>query len=120
MEAVLRISKDNVIFSQHDKKLNAAFGPVARRHAHKKLASDRLSIINMDAWDGKSKISPRIMMDVNDISTEGRVCRKRAMLELERRFFGNDGEEIFEEMMMVNMPEMKLTCREEVHLVLDK
>ena len=120
VEAVLQISKDNVIFSQHEKKLNAAFGPVARRYTHKKLASDRLSIINMDTWDGKSKISPRIMMDVNDMSTEGRICRKRAMLELERQFFGNDGEEIFEDMMTVNMPEMKLTCREEVRLVLDK
>ena len=120
VEAVLQISKDNVIFPQHEKKLNAAFGPVARRYTHKKLASDRLSIINMDTWDGKSKISPRIMMDVNDMSTEGRICRKRAMLELERQFFGNDGEEIFEDMMTVNMPEMKLTCREEVCLVLDK
>ena len=67
---------------QHEKKLNAAFGPVARSYTHKKLASDRLSIINMDTWDGKSKISPRIMMDVNDMSTEGQICRKRAMLEL--------------------------------------
>ena len=102
VEAVLRISKDNVILSQHEKKLNAAFGPVARRYAHKKLTSDTLSIINMNVWDGKSKISPRIMMDVNDMSTAGRICRKWAILELERRFFGNDGEEIFDDTMMVD------------------
>ena len=109
---MLRISKDNVILSQHEEKLNAAFGPVARRYAHKKLTSDTLSIINMNVWDGKSKISPRIMMDVNDISTAGKIYRKRAILELERRFFGNDGEKIFDDMMMVDMPSVKLTNRE--------
>ena len=48
---MLRISKDNVILSQHEEKLNAAFGPVVRRYAYKKLTSDLLSIINMNVWD---------------------------------------------------------------------
>ena len=105
---------------QYEKKLNAAFGPVARRYAHKKLTSERLSIIDMDAWDGKSKIFPMIIMDVNDMSTEGRICRKRTILELEQRFSGNDCEEIFDNIIMVNMPEMNLTDRDVVCLVLGK
>ena len=60
------------------------------------------------------------MMDMNDMSTEGRICRKQAILELGWRFFGNDGEEIFDNMMMVDMPEMNLTDCEAVCLVLDK
>ena len=37
VEVVIRISKDDIIFSQHENKINTAFGPVARRYAHKKV-----------------------------------------------------------------------------------
>lgn len=58
-------------------KLNAAFGPLVRRYAHKKFTSERLSI-------------------------------------------GNEGKKIFDNMIMIDMLEMKLSDREEVCLVLDK
>ena len=59
-------------------------------------------------------------MGVNDMSTEGRICRKCAILELKRHFFRNDGEEVFDNMMMVDMTKMNLIDCEEVCLVLDK
>lgn len=105
---------------EEDKKLNAAFGSAARRYAHKQLPSERLSMINMDPWDGEIKISPRIMIDVNDMSTDGWYCRKWAILELDRRFFDIKGEERFDDMMMIDMTKMKLSDHEEVNLVLDK
>ena len=55
---------------------------------------------------------------MNTFSELGRVCRHRATLECERRFFGNDGEETMDAEGAKAI--MKLSNREKAALVLDK
>ena len=74
----------------------------------------------MDSWDGKSTIAPRMTINVNDMSDNMRTCRMRAILELERRFFGNKEEYVFEDNEHVYFPELNLSDCEMVCLVLDK
>ena len=65
VEDILKISKDNVVFSQNEIKLNASFGVVSRRYAHEKITEDNLSIIDMDHWDGTNNISQQKVINVN-------------------------------------------------------
>ena len=74
----------------------------------------------MDSWDGKSRIAPRMTINVNDMSDNRRTCRMRAILELERHFFGNKEEYVFEDNESVTFTELNLSDREMVCLVLDK
>ena len=53
-------------------------------------------MIDIESWSAYSKV-PRLEKDVHDMSEAGRICRKRAILETERRFFGNDTEDTYDE-----------------------
>ena len=116
-EAILNISKDLVTISQTETKLNAAYGPVVRNATYKKLVSDKIEIIDTDNW-GATQRAPRKEVDVNTFSRIGRICRQRAILECERRFFGHNGEETMDEEGAQAI--MKLSRREKAALVLDK
>ena len=117
MEAILNISKDLVTISQTETKLNAAYGPVVRNATYRKLVSDRIEVIDIDNW-GATHRAPRKEADVNTFSRIGRICRKRATLECERRFFGHSGEVTMDEEGAQAI--MKLSRREKAALVLDK
>lgn len=113
----MNISKDLVTISQTETKLNAAYGPVVRNATYKKLVSDKIKIIDIDNW-GATQRAPRKEVDVNAFSRIGRICRQRATLECERRFFGHNGEETMDEEGAQAI--MKLSMREKAALVLDK
>jgi len=55
---------------------------------------------------------------VSEFSENGQRCRKRATLECERRFFGNNGEETMDAEGAI--AKMKLSKREMATLHLDK
>ena len=116
-EAILNISKNLVTISQTETKLNASYGPVLRNATYNKLTSDTIEVIDLENWCGTSR-APRKEVNVNTFSELGRVCRHRATLECERRFFGNDGEETMDAEGAKAI--MKLSNREKAALVLDK
>ena len=116
-EAILKSSKVMVILVQTEKKFIAAFGPVMRKNLHNEYTSNTMYLIHLDEW--KDQIHPpRRQVPVDDFSDNGRECRKRALLEVERRFFGNNTEEVFEEDAQEAV--LKLKQRGKATLVLDK
>ena len=119
-EAILRISKENIVLSQNEIKLNADFGVFYRRYAHEKITGDNLSIIDMDNWDGNKNIAQRKVINVNYMSINGINYSKRAILKLEQHLFQYEVKGVFIKTSTANIPEMKLYKREKVYLVLDK
>ena len=117
IEAILKLSKDNMVISQNEEKLNAAYGPVARRFLHTKLTSGSLDMIQTN-WSSTQTRVPRRSVKTNTFSAEGQNCLKRATLEVEQRFFDNETEELFAD-NDATLPELALTEREKVCLVLD-
>ena len=95
VEGVLNISKDLVTLSQNEKKINSVYGPLFKRTTHQGYLAEAIQLIDIESW-GKTTRAPRSPKNVNAFSIRGRECRKRAMLECERRFFGNTEETTFE------------------------
>ena len=96
MEGVIRLQKRLTTLSQNETKLNAAYGPVVKQQTRADLTADNIELIDTETWI-TYKTPKRVEVNVNDMSDAGRVCRKRAILETERRFFGNNTENTFEE-----------------------
>ena len=94
VEGVLRLQNNLTTLSQNEEKLNASFGPVLKQQTRTNLTADIIQLIDIESWSAYSKV-PRLKKDVNDMSEAGRICRKRAILETERRFFGNNTEETY-------------------------
>ena len=63
-------------------------------------------------------IAPHISVDVDTFSKDGQECRKLALLETERRFFGNRGDEVLQNLNVE--AGLDLIQREKAVLVLDK
>ena len=119
-EAILRISKENVVLSQNETKLNAGFGVFYRPYAHEVITGDNLIIIDMDNWDGNKNISEQKLINVNYMSINVINCSKQAILKFEQHFFQYEREGVFIKTSTDNIPVMKLSKREKVYLVLDK
>ena len=117
VEAILRSSKTLVTLSQTETKLNAAFAPIMRKKVHDDLTGSSMDLIDMPNWTTQV-IAPRISVDVDTFSEDGQECRKRALLETERRFFGNRGDEVLQDLNVE--AGLDLTQREKAVLVLDK
>jgi len=64
MEAILSVGKDLVVMAQTETKLNAAYGPVLRKDAHKKYTAETMMVIDVDNWKNTTRAS-RIPVDVN-------------------------------------------------------
>ena len=112
-EAVLALSKDVSKFAQCEGLLNATFGPVMRKILHKRLSANKVMMIDVPNWR-KTPRAPRLLIDVSTWSAEGIECKRRALLECERRFFGNTTE------IIMQNPVIRLAQREKAALVLDK
>ena len=80
------------MFSQNERCFNAAHGAVVRNATYNLLKSDVVKVIDIDAWRSTTR-APRKEVDVNAFTTAGKECRRRAILEHERRFFGHDGKD---------------------------
>ena len=96
VEGVLRLQKQLTTHSQNEKKLNSAYGPILKQRTRKGLTADHIELIDTPSWK-KYKNAPRVPVDVNVMTQNGRECRNRAILETERRFFLNNSKDTFEE-----------------------
>ena len=96
VEGVLRIQKHLTTLSQNEEKLNASFGPLLKQQTRTNLTAGIIELIDIESWSTYSRV-PRLEKYVNDMSKAGRICRKRAILETERSFFGNHTEDTYDE-----------------------
>ena len=95
-EAMIRVSKDIVTFLQTENQFIASHAPVLRKKVRTQLKGNKLDIINVPEWQNQMR-SYRRSVGVGSFSSAGREHRRRALLEKERRFFGNRSENIGEE-----------------------
>ena len=118
VEAILRISKKLVTFSQTEKSLIAAYAPALRKQVHNQLSAKNMEKIDLLEW--QSQVNPsRTSVNVDEtFSDAGRECRRRALLETERRFFGNTSDDLMDDHSV--KAALKLTQREKAVMVLDK
>jgi len=114
-EGILNMAKHLCTLAQNEHLHNAAYGPVAKKKLHNHLSQSSLLLIDADNWRVDQKDPPRIRVDVATFTAAGKTCLRRALLETERRFFGNRTEVVFTE-----IPKLKLSDREKGVLVLDK
>ena len=77
-----------------------------------------IDLINLDRWVKYSN-PPRVPKAIVDLSENGNTCRKRALLECERRFFGNETEDPFDEDDIEASKRIKFSDREKGQLLLD-
>ena len=114
-EAILDITRKQTTLVQYEKNFTAGYGPVIKKHTYESLKSDKIFTIDTGNWKTKSS-PPRVELEVNNMSSDGKICRERAILEFERRMMGNNTEEIFD-----NNTDNKLiiNSRQQVALYLD-
>ena len=118
-EGVLRESSRLTEICQNEEKLNSACGPVMRKALHDSSSRDAMSLIDVDDWSSnKEETHPtRSEVKVESFAVAVKICRKRALLETERRFFNNKTEVT---VVQSNAEiEIKLTDREKASLALD-
>ena len=96
VEGMLNISKDLVTLSQNEKKISSVYVPLFKRATHKRYVAESIQLIDIERW-GKTTRAPRFPKNVNVFSVMGRECRKRVILECERRFFVNTEETTYED-----------------------
>ena len=97
--------------------MNAAFAPITKKKVHDYLTGSSMDLIDMPNLITQV-IAPHISVDVDTFSKDGRECRKLALLETERRFFGNRGDEVLQNLNVE--AGLDLIQREKAVLVLDK
>ena len=81
------------------RKLNRACGPVMRKSLRDSLSRATMRLINADKWSSDKEMmhTTRSEVNVNSFSKAGKICKMRALLECERRFFNNKSEITFAE-----------------------
>jgi len=117
-EAVLHIQQRLTTLAQNEQKCNGAMGAVIKQHTLKTLKAPGINVIDMDRWSIYKK-PQRIRKSVFEMTEVGKICRNRAILECERRFFGNNTEEIYDECDDEVAKKVQLTDREKGMLLLD-
>ena len=98
-KSVLRETSRLASICQNEEKLNSGHGPVMRKALHDILSRDTTSLIVIDDWNSnKERVHPnRSEVKVESFAVTGKMCRARALLETERRFFNNETKETFVE-----------------------
>ena len=96
-EAVLRETSRLATTCQNEENLNSASRPVMRGCLHDRLSSDTMMCTDVDDWSSKKECMHPTRSEVSvATSTEaGKICRERALLEMERRCFNNKTELAF-------------------------
>ena len=80
------------------------------------MKANKILIIDTSNWKKKSQ-APHISIEVNNMSINGKICRKRAILEFERRMMGNVTEEIFADGEKGNV--LSILPRQQIAMYLD-
>ena len=118
VEGVLCIQQSLATSSQNENRFNGAFtGPIKQR-TRNKLMAPTIDLANLDRWVKHSN-PPRVAKAVVDLTENGNICRKRALLECERRFFCNEIEVPFDEDDIEVSKRIKFSNREKGQLLLD-
>ena len=81
------------------------------------MKGNKLDVINVSEWQNPVRPS-HTSVDVDSFSSSSREHRRQALLQIERRFFGNLNGNVDEEMNIE--ASLKLSQREKPVLVLDK
>ena len=92
-EGVLNCTKVTSTLAQRERGFNGAFTPLIKTLALTKLRADELYVIDMP----NVKISPhvpRVAIKIDNLTDMGQTARVRAILEGERRWCGNQTEEL--------------------------
>ena len=106
-EGVLNCTKVTSTLAQRERGFNGAFTPLIKTLALTKLRADELYVIDMP----NVKISPhvpRVAIKIDNLTDMGQTARVRAILEGERRWCGNQTEELTG--ASVNMGRHELLC----------
>ena len=86
MEGVLRISRILTTAVQYEHQIVSSYGPVIQNVCQGKYVKGEIDLIDLEKWVVKNK-PPRVAVNVDTFSHEGRVCRRLVLLELERAVF---------------------------------
>jgi hypothetical protein len=92
-EGVLNCTRVTSTLAQRERGFNGAFTPLIKTLALTKLRSDQLYLIDMPNVK-LSPAVPRVAVMVDNLSRMGQTARVRAILEGERRWCGNNTEEL--------------------------
>jgi len=118
-EGVLRETSRLTSVNQNEGKLNSACGRVMRKNLHDSSSRDSIALTTVDQWSLNEMQTHLTRLDakVESFALAGKICRRRVLLETERRFFNNESEETF----AVSNAEivMNFTDREKATLLLD-
>ncbi|KAK3246720.1 hypothetical protein CYMTET_43755 [Cymbomonas tetramitiformis] len=106
-EGVLNITKITTTLSQLEKPFTGAYCCLVKGTTMSELRSDHLPVVALDKVTASPKL-PRVLTPVSQLSAAGQECRRRAILEGERRFCGNVTEEISGGPLEVD--DRELTC----------
>ena len=87
VEGVLNIQQSLTTLSQNESRFNGAFAGPIKQRTRNKLVAPTIDLINLDRWVKYSNLA-QVAKAVVDLTENGNTCRKRALLECERRFLG--------------------------------
>ena len=106
-EGVLNCTKVTSTLAQREKGFNGAFTPLIKNLALTKLRAEEMNVIDMPNVTISPHV-PRVAIKVENLTEMGQTARVRAILEGERRWCGNETEELTG--ASVNMGKNELLC----------
>jgi hypothetical protein len=106
-EAVLECTRVTSTLAQKESGYNGAFTPLIKSLALSKLRADEVFVIDMPKVTASPKV-PSVAVKTEDLSILGQTAKMRATLEGEKRWCGNDTEELTG--AQVNMGKYELLC----------
>ena len=92
-EGVLNCTKVTSTLAQRERGFNGAFTPLIKTLCLNKLRAKQLNVIDMPNVKLSPKV-PRVAITIDDLTSMGKTARVRAILEGERRWCGNNTEEL--------------------------
>ncbi|KAI9344980.1 hypothetical protein BDR26DRAFT_932541 [Obelidium mucronatum] len=91
IEGILECTRLTTKLAQTEQQFNGAYKNLIVQLTAIKLRALELKVVDQAAI-GTSPVLPRTNVAVTHLTTIGQTCRNRAILEVERRFCGNDTE----------------------------
>ncbi|XRB12311.1 hypothetical protein RI054_04g21470 [Pseudoscourfieldia marina] len=87
----MNVSVERSTLVQTERLFMGALGPMVHEAMLAELKGEHLNVLDLPNITNTAKM-PRKKVPVDELSAVGRICRSRAVLELERRFCGNTSE----------------------------
>ena len=118
VEGILHTAKPMVLFSQYESLWLGAYGPVIKSMIYRHLCNNVLQLVDLTSW-GLEPRPPQIGVAIKTFTLIGRTSLQRAILEVERRFCGNNHDyDTFSEQGLAH-GEVSWTSREKASPFLD-